>query len=202
MAMMRRVAGYVLRKQLRVRRQWRRWQADQSGFTAVEFAIVAMPFLMLLFGTISVCLFYFTNFTLENAVWQASRGIRTGQFQQGEGSYSGITSDEDRKKAFKQALCAKAPPYIDCNKVVVLAQSNSGGFGSITQPVCATDGTMVDQSKAEFNPGGASSVVLITACYPWGFGGNLPFFALNNMKDGSLLMQASVAFRTEPYPTD
>lgn len=196
--MMRRVAFRVLR----ARRQLRRWQTNQSGFTAVEFAIVAMPFLMLLFGTLSVCLFYFTNFTFENAVWQASRGIRTGQFQQGEGAYTNLKTDEDRKKAFKQALCARAPSYIDCNKVVVIAQSNVGGFGSITQPVCATDGTMIDQSAAQFNPGGASAVVLITACYPWDFGGRLPFFSLNNMKDGSLLIQASVAFRTEPYPSN
>ena len=200
--MKRSVAGYVLRTQWRLRRQFRRWQADQSGFTAVEFAIVAMPFVLLLFGTLSVCLFYFTNFTLENAVWAASRSIRTGQFQQGVGSYSGITSTEDRKKAFKQALCAKAPSYIDCNKVIVLVQSNTGGFGSITQPICAVDGTMIDKSTAQFNPGGASSVVLITACYPWEFGGRLPFISLNNMKDGSLLLQASVAFRTEPYPTN
>lgn len=199
--MMRRIAGHVLRAHVRLRRHLLRWKSDQSGFTAVEFAMVAMPFIMLLFGLISVCLFYFTNFTMENAVWQASRAIRTGQFQQGEGAYSGLASDEDRKKAFKQALCAKAPAYIDCNKAIVLVQSNSGGFGSITQPVCATDGTMIDQSKAEFNPGGASSVVLITVCYPWDFGGRLPFIALNNMKDGSLLIQASVAFRTEPFPS-
>lgn len=200
--MKRSIAGYVLRTQWRLRRQFLRWQADQSGFTAVEFAIVAMPFVLLLFGTLSVCLFYFTNFTLENAVWAASRSIRTGQFQQGVGSYSGIASTEDRKKAFKQALCAKAPAYIDCNKVIVLVQSNTGGFGSITQPICAVDGTMIDKSTAQFNPGGASSVVLITACYPWEFGGRLPFISLNNMKDGSLLLQASVAFRTEPYPTN
>lgn len=200
--MKRSVAGYVLRTHWRLRRQFLRWQADQSGFTAVEFAIVAMPFVLLLFGTLSVCLFYFTNFTLENAVWAASRSIRTGQFQQGVGSYSGIASAEDRKKAFKQALCAKAPSYIDCNKVIVLVQSNTGGFGSITQPICAVDGTMIDKSTAQFNPGGASSVVLITACYPWEFGGRLPFISLNNMKDGSLLLQASVAFRTEPYPTN
>jgi Flp pilus assembly protein TadG len=196
--MMPRVAWYVLRTHLR----WlRRWRADQSGLTAVEFAMVAMPFVMLLFGIISVCLFYFTNFTMENAVWQASRGIRTGQFQQGIGAYATAPTAEDRKQAFKTALCAKAPGYIDCNKAVVFVQSNSGGFGSITQPVCATDGTMTEQSEAEFNPGGASSVVLITVCYPWSFGGRLPFIALNTLKDGSLLIQASVAFRTEPYPS-
>jgi Flp pilus assembly protein TadG len=188
--------------QARALRGLRTWRRDDSGFTAVEFSIVALPFVMLLFGTLSVCLYFFTNFTMENAVWQASRAIRTGQFQQGQGAYSGIATDEDRKKAFKQALCAKAPQFIDCNKAIILVQSNSGGFGSITQPTCATDGTMIEQDKAEFNAGGASSVVLVTVCYPWSFGGSLPFIGLSNMKDGSLLIQASVAFRTEPYPTN
>jgi len=200
--MMRRVARYVLGPHLRMRRELRRWRADQSGFTAIEFAMVALPFLMLLFGTISVSLFYFTTFTMENAVWMASRSVRTGQFQQGEGAYAGMATAEDRKKAFKQALCAKAPGYIDCNKAIVMVQSNAGGFGNIVRPVCAADGTIIDQTKAEFNPGGASSVVLITVCYPWSFGGNLPFLALNTLNDGSLLIQASVAFRTEPYPTN
>ena len=54
---------------------------DERGFTAVEFAMVAMPFLMLLFGTIGIGLFFFTTFSLENAVEQASRQIRTGQAQ-------------------------------------------------------------------------------------------------------------------------
>jgi Flp pilus assembly protein TadG len=199
--MMRRPAGYLRRAHIRALRRLRTWRRDESGFTAVEFGVVALPFIMLLFGTLSVCLYFFTNFTMENAVWQASRAIRTGQFQQGEGAYA-IASAEDRKKAFKQALCAKTPQFIDCNKAIILVQSNSGGFGSIVQPTCATDGTMIEQDKAEFNAGGASSVVLVSVCYPWSFGGSLPFITLGNMKDGSLLIQASVAFRTEPFPTN
>ena len=172
-----------------------------------------MPFVMLLFGTISVCLFFFTTFTMENAVWQASRVIRTGQFQQGQGAYSGLRRPRIARKHSRQALCAKAPAYVDCNKAVVLVQSNSGGFGSITQPVCATDGTMIDEAKAEFNPGGASSVVLITVCYPWSFGGKLPFIApqqhegriaahpgLGRVPDGTVPIQlrhAPVAFGRE-----
>ncbi len=199
--MMARLTGNVRRTRVRALWRLRNWAKDESGFTAVEFAVVAIPFIMLLFGTLSVCLYFFTNFTMENAVWQAARAIRTGQFQQGQGAYTGITSMDDRKKAFKQALCAKAPQFIDCNKAIILVQSNSGGFGSISQPICAVDGTMIEQSAAEFNAGGASSVVLVTVCYPWGFGGSLPFMPLNNLSDGSLLIQASVAFRTEPFPT-
>ena len=120
-----------------------KWRADRSGSAAIEFAIVALPFLMLLFGTISVSLYYFTTFTVENAVWMASRAIRTGQFQQGQGAYAGYATNEDRKKAFKKALCDKAPAYLDCNKAVVLVQSNNGGFSSIAPPACATNGTLL-----------------------------------------------------------
>jgi Flp pilus assembly protein TadG len=44
------------------------WRSDTAGVTAVEFAMVAVPFLMLLFGIITVGLFFFTTFSLENAV--------------------------------------------------------------------------------------------------------------------------------------
>ena len=85
-----------------------RFVKDESGATAVEMAIVAMPFLLLLFGIMSVCLFYFANFAIENAVWQAARAIRTGQLQQGKGAYTGTSTDADKKAAFKKALCAAA----------------------------------------------------------------------------------------------
>jgi Flp pilus assembly protein TadG len=197
---MRRVAYYVLRVRLRVRAL----RSDQSGVTAIEFGVLALPFFMLLFGLISVCLFFFTTFTFENAVWQASRGIRTGQLQQGSGTYAGLKTNEDRKKAFEKNLCDLAPPFVDCTKIVVQIQSNNAGFSGLTQPACTSGGKMINQSAASFNTGGASSVVLITGCYPWEFGAKLPFISLgnNSVLEGALLIQATVAFRTEPFPTN
>jgi len=177
----------------------RRLRGDERGFTAVEFAIVALPFLLLLIGLMSVSLYFFTNFTMESAVQSAARAIRTGQMQQGQGAYTGLSTNADRKTAFKAAMCSKAPTFLDCaNRAVVLVQSSTT-FGGITEPVCATNGTMVNQTTAAFDPGAASSVVLVTVCYAWQFGGKLPLFKLSNMQDGSMLMQASAAFRTEPY---
>ena len=54
----------------------RRWRGDESGSAAIEFAIVAMPFVLLLFGLMSVCLYYFADFSTENATWQAARAMR------------------------------------------------------------------------------------------------------------------------------
>jgi hypothetical protein len=96
-------------------------------------------------------------------------------------------------------MYSKAPTFLDCaNRAVVLVQS-SGSFGGIVEPNCTKDGSMVTQSSANFNPGAASSVVLVTVCYAWQFGGKLPIFKISNLSDGSVLMQASAAFRTEPY---
>jgi Flp pilus assembly protein TadG len=192
------VAGCSQRMRAPAAKLLRRWRKDESGVTAIEFGMVATPFVMLLFGILSVCLYFFTNFTLENAVWRTARALRTGQVQEGKGAYTGTTTQEDKKNAFKQALCAVAPTFLDCNKVVVLVQSNAN-FGSIAAPQCATNGVIIDQSAATFDTGGASSVVLVTVCYPWDYGGRLPFLKIGNLQSGAVLLQASVAFRTEPY---
>ena len=193
------MAGFAYRARVRALLLTRRLRGDERGFAAVEFAIIALPFLLLLVGLMSISLYFFTNFTMENAVLSAARAIRTGQLQQSQGAYAGLTTNEDRKTAFKAAMCAKAPTFLDCaNRAVVLVQSSST-FGGIVEPVCTSNGTLVTQATANFSPGSASSVVLVTVCYPWQFGGKLPIFKLSNLSDGSVLMQASAAFRTEPY---
>lgn len=187
------------RSRLRLLAGVRAYRSDEGGAAAIEFAIVALPFLMLLGGIISVCLYYFQISTIENAAWQAARAIRTGQLQQSSGSYTGLTTDAQRKDAFKAAFCAKAVGLPNCAaKSVVIVQSSTA-FSGISQPSCTSSGSMISQTSATFTPGQTSSVVLVTVCYGWEFGGKLPFMKLGTLSDGSFLMQASVAFRTEPY---
>lgn len=196
---MRAMAGFAYRARVRALLLTRRLRGDERGFAAVEFAIIALPFLLLLVGLMSVSLYFFTNFTIESAVQSAARAIRTGQMQQRQGAYAGLSTAADLKAAFKAAMCSKAPTFLDCaNRAVVLVQ-NSTTFGGIVEPMCTNNGTMVNQATAAFDPGAASAVVLVTVCYAWQFGGKLPLFKLSNMADGSMLMQASAAFRTEPY---
>jgi len=195
--MVSKLASRLLQTPMRV--LTRRWRSDESGTTAVEFAIVATPFVFLLFGLVSVCLYYFADFSMENATWQAARAVRTGQLQQSTGAYTGITTNADRQKALKKAFCDKAFLFADCtSKAVVIVQSNTG-FGGISPPSCTSNGVVITDSAAAFSTGATSSVVLVTICYPWDFGGKLPLFKLANLTSGALLMQASAAFRTEPY---
>lgn len=163
---------------------------DESGFTAVEFALVAVPFLMLLMGIIQIALYYFTTFSLENAVERAAREIRTGQVQ---------TQSIDAQ-AFKQKVCEYMPGFAKCAsqvRVDVRSFSSFGGIQGNTPPGLDGDGNL--GSNFTFAPGSGGDVVLVTAFYEWTLTKVIPFLELGNMAGGSRLIQAAVAFRNEPF---
>ncbi|MGB3720715.1 MAG: pilus assembly protein [Proteobacteria bacterium] len=168
----------------------RSWARDERGTTAIEFALVGLPFFMFLFGIFGLGLYFFTTFSLESAVEQASRLIRVGFVQE-----SGMTAEE-----FKQEVCKRLPAFVDCDgKMRVNVQSYSD-FASIIPPACTdTEGNLVPPHGTSYNTGGASEVVLVTICYEWDMAGLLPFLKLGNMPSGAALIQASATFRTEPY---
>jgi len=175
---------------LAAREVTRRLGRDESGATAVEFGMVATPFFMLLFGIISVGFYFFTTFTLENAVEDAARLIRTGQVQS-----SNMTA-----AAFKTQVCSKLPSYVDCSNKVRVNVQNFTSFGSITTPSCLDGGgNLVANASTAYSAGSASNVVLVTACYEWALAGQIPFLKLGKMANGSALIQAATTFMTEPY---
>ena len=168
----------------------RRLRKDERGVTAIEFAMVAGPFLMLLFGIVGVGLYFFTTFSLENAVEQAARVIRTGQAQQ-----AGMTDAQ-----FKAKVCEFVPGHIDCQgKVFVNVKSfpDSDSITNATIPKCLDNlGNL--KTSGDYVPGGASAVVLVWVCYEWDTM-KLPWISLGDMANGSRLIQATTTFRTEPY---
>jgi Flp pilus assembly protein TadG len=178
-----------------------RFARDESGTTAVEFGIIALPFTALLIGMMMVCIYYFKVLEVENAVYQAARDLRVGNLQQGLGAYNGLSGDA-LKDAFKQSICNRMSNPADCfTNIRVMVQSSSA-FSSATEPSCKDgSGNLISNSAANsgFNAGGASSVVVVTGCYQWDFGGPMPFLTGGSLANGAYLIQASSAARTEPY---
>ncbi len=167
-----------------------RWKANKDGTTAIEFALVAVPFLMLLYGIIGVGLFFFTTFTIENAVEQASRFIRTGQAQQAGWS----------PQDFKNKVCEFVPSHIDCVgkvRVNVKSYASSASITPASLPQCLNGGGL--NNSNDYVPGTANVIVLVWACYEWDFAQKIPYFNLGDMGNGSRLIQATTTFRTEPY---
>lgn len=174
----------------------RRLRRDTSGSTALEFAMVALPFLLFCFSIIGYGFYFFTATSLEYRVETATRLIRTGQAQT-----NGVT-----QSSFKQQICDPSDPsasFLDCSKLNVHIQSNASWAGINPTP-CLTSGALTGSAAAgsaavSGSSGGAGAAVLVTVCYEWSLAKAMPFLMLGNMGNGSAVIQAVSAFRTEPY---
>jgi hypothetical protein len=172
------------------------WLRNDEGVAAIEFAIVALPFFLFVFGIIGIGLYFLASTSLEYGAQSAARKVRTGQANKGD-----MTVGE-----FKELVCEAAGTYINCGKLGVLVQH--GATWSQVAPQSCTDskGAMVGSTGQSGEPiakytGGASEVVLVTLCYQWDLANNFKFLKLGSGSDGSgpAIIQASAAFKTEPW---
>ena len=167
---------------------FKRLRRSEKGTTAIEFAMIALPFMMLLFGIITVGLYFFVTFTLENATEQAARLIRTGQVQT-----NGMSA-----AAFKNEVCALAPPFVDCtNKLRVDVKSAATPALAAAQVLNGSN--LKSDGEMGWAPGTCNSYVQVTVFYEWTMTQILPFLKLGTMGNGSALIQAMAVFRSEPF---
>ena len=158
-----------------------------GGTTAIEFAIVALPFFSLMFAVFDVSLVYFATSALENAVSSAARSIRTGQAQA-----SAMTEAQ-----FRELVCERITPLLSCHDSLMLDVRTFENFGGITTPP-ALDANGNFSGDTQFQTGTAGSVVVVRAFYAW------PMLTpsglvYSNMTGHSRLLSASTAFRNEPF---
>mgnify|MGYP000090983611 CR=1 FL=1 len=157
----------------------------QRGVAQIEFALVAVPFMLLLVGTLEIAVMFFTDSVIEGATKDAARQIRTGQVQE----------SADPETAFRTKLCAELFNVIDCNKVVFNVQTFAS-FSAVSMPIeVDEDGEVVNMG---FVPGGSSAVTVVRSIYRWNFITPLISQVLPAGLGGHMII-STVAFQNEPY---
>src|SRR4051812_13261344 len=131
----------------------RRFAKGEEGVAAVEFGIVAAPFLALLFAIMETALTFFAGQTLETALADSSRLIMTGQAQ----------SQSLTQATFKDAVCARIHGLFDCSKVYVDVRTLAS-FDVAVPPPLDADGNFVPML---YNPGDPSQIVVVRLFYQW-----------------------------------
>ncbi len=171
----------------------------QDGAAAVEFALVALPFLALTFAIIETALVFFAGQTLEAAAADSARLIMTGQAQTDISPTTKAVgfSQED----FKNAVCDRVYGLFDCKNdlyvdVRTYTSFAAGATALNTSPI--SNGTF-DTSKMQYNPGGAGDIVVVTLYYQWPIYVTVLGNSLDNLNGGNRLLVATSVFRTEPY---
>jgi Flp pilus assembly protein TadG len=166
-----------------------RFLAARRGATAVEFAIVATPFLALMFAIIDLGLVFLVSTGLDNAVDETARKIRTGELQSTGGTAT----------TFKTSICDELSWLgADCSSALHVDVRTFPRFADVTFTDPTTSGAF-DDTKTAFTPGGSEAIVLVRVYYEWTM--MLPGLnqSLQNLSNGKRLISSTVTFRTEPY---
>ncbi len=157
---------------------FRRIKHENSGATAVEFAIVAVPFFMLLLGIIEYGMYMMTKVALESIVAQAGR----------EASVTTGTAACDRVCTVRHYIEEKGSGLINYTSIQITSSNLSTGTGASTPaefcmipgPPHPCDGSpctaimndvngngICDTGSGSFSVGGPGDLIELRVTYPW-----------------------------------
>jgi Flp pilus assembly protein TadG len=169
------------------RRRWRAFLADRQGATAVEFALIATPFIGLLVGIIQTFLVFFAQQLLETSVNQSSRLILTGQAQ----------AQSMTQSQFAAVICSNLPILFNCNNLMIDVEvAASWSTANTGTPTLTFDANGNVTNTWQYTPGNPGDIVIVRVMYLW------PVFTaplIANLSNGSRLIMASAAFQNEAY---
>lgn len=192
----------------RSRRAWRRsllkrgragFARDERGSAAVEFGLIAIPFLAIIFAIVETALAFWSQQILDTALNDAVRQLYTGQFQKAN---SGTTDPTTLLANLKKAMCSpngvKRPTIFDCSKVV-LDVRRLDAFTGGTPPPSAIDKGAINPKFSGYDSTAPKEIVLVRAIVEFPVFVKLMNPNQANLSNGNRLLMATAAFQTEPY---
>lgn len=165
-----------------------KWVKKREGSTAVEFSLVAVPFIMITIGIIELALMFTAQSLLHEAAFTASRLIRTGQLQQ--------SAPGGQEAMFQNAVCDFASAMIPCAQIQYNVETiPSFADADDAPPEFDEDGNLQD---TEFDPGAENDIVLVRLAYNYPVRTPLMQPLLAN-RGTNRTMFTTIVLQTEPY---
>jgi Flp pilus assembly protein TadG len=161
---------------------------DRRGAVAMEFAIVSIPFFLLLFAILEMALMFFVGQVLDTATVSASRLIRTGEAK----------AQSLSQQLFKDKVCAGMINLVDCDARLYVDVQSYSSFGAYapTSPL-DKDGNI---TSTKYTNGNKSEIIVVRTFYAWPILFDLLARSTTKLASGDQLLGAVVAFQTEPFP--
>lgn len=175
------------RRQLR---PFARFARSEAGAAAVEFGLVAAPFLALLAALFQTALVFLAGRVLDEVVVQSSRYIMTGQAQQ-----QGMT-----QAGFANYVCSNTFALFNCSNFMISVQ-NYGSFSaaSTATPTLNFNAQGAVTNGFAWSPGNPGDIVVVQVMYQWPIVLGPLGFNLSNLSNGNRLLISTAAFKNEPY---
>ncbi|TWF52932.1 TadE/TadG family type IV pilus assembly protein [Neorhizobium alkalisoli] len=191
---------------------WRDLFRSKDGAAAIEFALLAIPYFVVIFAILETFIAFTGEQLVSNAVDTMARKLRTGNITY---NLSRPATDMDRSK-FRQAFCNEVSILIQCsadevatpNKLWLDVRSFTS-FSAIPTTVPRTGNSTYGELNTAtfgFSPGGPKTINMLRAYYKWDTVTDLirPYITNVRPADGSrpnyFLIVETATFQNEDYP--
>lgn len=140
----------------------------EGGASAMEFSIIAVPFIFLLLACLELGLIFVANTSLQNATFVAARQIRVGSLAAAGKAQATSNGSEIDLDDFKTMICNDMPltSVSDCKSHLYLDVRELTDFTG-AMPASPYTGTTLNTSGFCFYSGASGSIVELRAYYLW-----------------------------------
>jgi Flp pilus assembly protein TadG len=183
---------------------------SRDGATAIEFALLAIPYFMIIFAILETFVAFTAEQLVTNAVDTLGRQLRTGQITY---NHNNSTTDKTEQQ-FRQLFCNEIDILIQCSASEIATSDklwldvesyNSFADMPTTVPHVSSDPhSDLQTSGFKYAPGGPGSINMLRAYYRWQVITDIvrPYISTINPtgSPSEFLIVATAAFQNEKYP--
>jgi Flp pilus assembly protein TadG len=166
-----------------------RFLRDRRAGAAVEFALVLLPFLMVLMTMINSALVLLAGQVLQTSATNAARLIMTGQAQ----------NANDTLAQFKSGICASLTVMFNCASNLYIDVESFSSFSSISLSNVTNANGTVNSGGFSYSPGNPGDIVVVRLIYQWPIIASGLTAGLASSANSTNTLVATVAFRNEPF---
>lgn len=187
-----------------------RLRRDREGAAALEFAVLAVPFMLLMFATFETFFAFTGEQLMANAVDTMARKVRTGEVTFGQGKPTDVTEAE-----FRQMFCDEVAIISMCSATEAMTPEKLyldvrqfASFADMPREVpkvSTADYADLDTSDFAFSPGGAKTKNILRAYYRWQIMTDIMRPYITNIRPANkavptdFLIVQTAAFENEDY---
>lgn len=145
---------------------------DRQGAAAMEFALLAVPFMVLLIATLETFFAFAGEQLMASAVDTMSRKLRTGEITFGQGKPTDVTEVEFRQMFCEEikilSMCSPTEATTPEKLYLDVRQFASFADMPLAVPKLTADTfSDLDTSDFAFSPGGPETKNMLRAYYRW-----------------------------------
>lgn len=172
-----------------------RFMSDRGGATAIEFAMLVIPFALLVFAILESCISFTAQQVVSNAADEVARQFRTGQLRPDPANKAALASKVQTMVCSKlEIMVAKGCPGL----AIDLKQYASFADAAKVKTKLTPNGDL-DTSSFSIDPGQSKSKNMLRIFYKWPVITDFMRSSMSNLPGGKTLKVGIAVWQNEPF---